>query len=77
MLHRAGTSEYYQLAIFVGCFALYSLLASQLWLVAARLQAIVPSISVNFDATGTDLDGSTADTETSQSNVSPMRKRPS
>jgi UDP-GlcNAc:undecaprenyl-phosphate GlcNAc-1-phosphate transferase len=77
MLHRAGTSEYYQLAIFVGCFALYSLLASQLWLVAARLQAIVPSISVNFDATGTNLDDSTAGTEISKRNVSPMRKRPS
>ena len=77
MLHRAATSEYYQLAIFVSCFSLYSLLASQLWLVAARLQTTVPSISVNFDATGTNLDGSTADTETSQSNVSPMRKRPS
>ncbi|WP_435219067.1 hypothetical protein [Luminiphilus sp. nBUS_07] len=77
MLHRAGTSEYYQLAIFVGCFALYSLLASQLWLVAARLQAVAPSISVNFDAIGLDSGGSVTNADKNQGNVSPMRKRPS
>lgn len=37
MLHRASTPEYYQFAIFLCCFALYSLLCSQLWLVAGRL----------------------------------------
>lgn len=30
VLHRAGTPDYYQLAIFTGCFGLYSLLSSQL-----------------------------------------------
>ena len=38
VLHRAGTPEYYQLAIFLGCFGLYSLLSSQLWLAATRIQ---------------------------------------
>ena len=38
VLHQAGTPEYFQLAIFIGCFALYSLLSSQLWVVAKRFQ---------------------------------------
>lgn len=38
VLHRAGTPEYYQFAIFVGCFLLYGMLSSQLWLAAERLQ---------------------------------------
>ena len=52
VLHRANTPEYYQLAIFLGCFALYSLLSSQLWHVAARLQNEAVSINVQFE-TGT------------------------
>ena len=38
LLHRAGTPENYQFAIFLGCFGLYSLLSSQFWLAASRLQ---------------------------------------
>lgn len=38
VLHRAEVPEYYQFAIFIGCFALYSLLSSQLWLSADKLQ---------------------------------------
>ena len=38
VLHRAATPEYYQFAIFVGCFGLYALLASQLWVAATKLQ---------------------------------------
>ena len=38
VLHRAATPEYYQFAIFVGCFGLYALLTSQLWLTATKLQ---------------------------------------
>ncbi|MDG2441673.1 MAG: hypothetical protein P8M13_00295 [Luminiphilus sp.] len=37
VLHRASTPEYHQFAIFLGCFGLYSLLSSQLWIVAKRL----------------------------------------
>ena len=40
VLHRAETPEYYQFAIFLGCFGLYSLLSSQLWLAADRIQQI-------------------------------------
>lgn len=43
LMHRANTPEYYQLAIFLGCFGLYSLLSGQLWLVAAKLQSSPPS----------------------------------
>ena len=39
VLHRAEVPEYYQFAIFIGCFALYSLLSSQLWLAADKLQS--------------------------------------
>ena len=48
VLHRASTPEYYQFAVFIGCFGLYSLLASQLWLVANRLRDLAPSLSVSF-----------------------------
>jgi len=48
VLHRASTPEYYQFAVFIGCFGLYSLLASQLWLVAYRLRDLTPTLSVSF-----------------------------
>lgn len=38
MLHRGGANEATQLGVFVGCFLFYSLLVSQTWLVARRLQ---------------------------------------
>ena len=38
VLHLAEAAEYYQFAIFVGCFGLYSLLSSQLWLAAIKMQ---------------------------------------
>lgn len=38
ILHHSSAADYYQLAIFLTCFALYSLLASQGWLLARRLQ---------------------------------------
>ena len=82
MLHRANTPEYFQLAIFMGCFGLYSLMASQMWLVTARLQAVQTSISVNFDAPSTAINGSVADADADadadkiQGNVRPLRKRP-
>lgn len=37
LLHRINAPEYYQMGIFLGAFALYCLLMSQAWLVAARL----------------------------------------
>lgn len=46
MLHRAGAPEYYQFAIFLGCFGLYCLLSSQLWLITDRLNPETPSIAV-------------------------------
>lgn len=52
VLHRAATPEYLQLVIFLGCFALYCLLSSQLWHVAARLQNPAIAINVQFE-TGT------------------------
>ena len=70
VLHRAGTPEYYQLAIFLVCFALYSLLASQFWLVAKRLESQAVAINVQFDG-GADSD--TSDTAASSGNVSPLR----
>ena len=45
VLHRASTPEYYQFAIFLGCFALYCILSSQLWLAAERLQAAHRALS--------------------------------
>ena len=59
MLHRANTPEYFQFGIFLGCFGLYSLLSSQLWLVAYRFKEASPSISVKFNADGSlQADGS-------------------
>lgn len=37
LLHRINAPEYYQMGIFVGAFALYSVLMSQAWLVADQL----------------------------------------
>ena len=49
VLHRANTPEYYQLAIFLLCFALYSLLSSQLWLVAKRVESQAMAINVQVE----------------------------
>ena len=70
VLHRAGTPEYYQLAIFLGCFALYSLLSSQLWLVAKRLESQAIAINVQFEGGGDSNMGGSAP---SSGNVSPLR----
>ena len=45
VLHQAAVPEYLQLAIIIGCFALYSLLCSQLWLAADRLQRAQPTLA--------------------------------
>ena len=37
LLHRINAPEYFQLGIFIGMFALYSLLASQAWIVATKI----------------------------------------
>jgi UDP-GlcNAc:undecaprenyl-phosphate GlcNAc-1-phosphate transferase len=86
MLHRANTPEYFQFGIFLGCFGLYSLLSSQLWLVAYRLKEASPSISVKFNADGSlHADGSLPATEIEAltpepvgtdeiSNITPLRK---
>ena len=39
MLSRSGAATPYQFFIFLGCFALYCIIASQAWRVAERLQA--------------------------------------
>lgn len=39
ILHRLHAPDYYQMGIFVGCFILYSLITSQLWLVVMRVQS--------------------------------------
>ena len=70
VLHRAATPEYYQLAIFLGCFALYSLLASQLWHVAARLQNQALAINVQFE---TGIPASSGEAQFLADNVSPLR----
>ena len=70
VLHRAGTPEYYQLAIFLGCFALYSLLSSQLWLVATRLESQAIAINVQFEG---GADSNMGDTAPTSGNVSPLR----
>jgi UDP-GlcNAc:undecaprenyl-phosphate GlcNAc-1-phosphate transferase len=56
LLHRLQAPEYYQMGIFVGAFALYSLLVSQAWIVADRLQRTSSSA-----ASGTDTDSATQD----------------
>ena len=70
VLHRAGTPEYYQLAIFLGCFALYSLLSSQFWLVVKRLESQAVAINVQFEG---DENSNKSDTAPSSGNVSPLR----
>ena len=71
VLHRAATPEYLQLAIFLGCFALYSLLSSQLWHVAARLQNQAVAINVQFE-TGTSARSGEGSPSLAD-NVSPLR----
>lgn len=73
MLHRAGTPEHYQFGIFLGYFGLYSLLSSELWLVACRIQALRPSIPVQFDGTDVTTSGQAAENER-QDNISCTRK---
>ena len=70
VLHRAGIPEYYQLAIFLGCFALYSLLSSQLWLVAKRLESQAVAINLQFEGGG---EPNMGDSAPSSGNVSPLR----
>ena len=70
VLHRAGTPEHYQLAIFLGCFALYSLLSSQLWIVAQQLESQAVAINAQFEG---DADSNMSDTAASSGNVSPLR----
>ena len=70
VLHRAVTPEYFQLAIFLGCFALYSLLSSQLWHVAARLQSQAMAITVQFE---TGAPASSGEAQPLAENVSPLR----
>jgi len=48
MLHRAQVPEHYQLAVYLACFGLYSLLSSQAWIVAQRVKAPSPAISISF-----------------------------
>jgi len=40
--------EHYQLPVYLVCFGLYSLLSSQAWMVAQRVKAASPAISVSF-----------------------------
>ena len=40
ILHRLHAPEHYQMGIFLGCFLLYSLITSQLWLVVKRLKSL-------------------------------------
>ena len=70
VLHRAGTPEYYQLSIFLGCFALYSLLSSQLWHVAKRLESQAVAITVQFEGSA---DSNVSDTAPSSGNITPLR----
>lgn len=70
VLHRAATPEYFQLAIFLGCFGLYSLLSSQLWHVAARLQNQAVEINVQF---ANNASASPSDAPSLADNVSPLR----
>ena len=70
VLHRADTPEYYQLAIFLGCFALYSLLSSQLWMVAKRLQSQAVATSVQSEGAA---DSNMSDTAPPSDNISPLR----
>ena len=73
MLHRAATPEYFQFAIFFGCFGLYSLLSSQLWLVAGRLRDLAPSLSVSFSQETAGTNEPTVNV-TAKENILPIRK---
>ena len=75
VLHRASTPEYYQLAIFVSSFALYSLLSSQLWQVADRLSTNAIAINVQFEESPEMVLSKDTATETTTppDNVSPLR----
>ena len=75
VLHRASTPEYYQLAIFVSSFALYSLLSSQLWHVADRLSTNAIAINVQFEESPEMVLSKDTATETTTppDNVSPLR----
>ena len=78
MLHRANTPEYFQLAIFMGCFGLYSLMASQMWLVAERLQTSKQAIPMRSENTDTDGGSNTAAIDSSgRHNIRQIDKRPS
>ena len=72
MLHRAGTPEQYQLGIFLGYFGLYSLLCSEFWLVACRIQALTPSMPAQFDGTEVTTSGPAAENDR-QDNLSCTR----
>ena len=85
MLHRATTPEHYQFGIFLGIFALYCLISSQLWLIVKRLQEPAPSISINFNTDKPEKMGAqqaseakapaTAPASTADSNnITPLRK---
>jgi UDP-GlcNAc:undecaprenyl-phosphate GlcNAc-1-phosphate transferase len=52
LLHRLQAPEYYQMGIFMGAFALYSLLVSQAWVAADRIAAIKNGASDNADSYG-------------------------
>ena len=69
-LHRADTPEHYQFAIFSGGFALYSLLSSQLWLVAKRLESQAVAINTELES---GADAYISDTTPPPGNVSPLR----
>jgi UDP-GlcNAc:undecaprenyl-phosphate GlcNAc-1-phosphate transferase len=74
MLHRAGTPDYHQFAVFWGCFGLYCLLSSQLWHVAKRLDALTPSVLEH--PPGADEESNHAAIQSGRHNVTPMRESP-
>ena len=52
LLHRLQAPEYYQMGIFVGAFALYSVLINQAWVVAGRIAEIKCGALDNIDSYG-------------------------
>ena len=54
LLHRLQAPEYYQMGIFLGAFALYSLLISQAWAVAGRLSLKTTSALGSIDSNSAD-----------------------